>query len=206
VVPISPQSVHNFTFFYLLTAIHPDFYLKGFDSSNQHLLLLAKMANDQILKDKRYGIRNDIRRLVHKVEAHKSEFFEPNNLSELGIHALQMPLLSAADGGERVQFNPCYFEPLSQQIIRDHPITDPKEDGLVPLSYLPEEEEYEGSNENTEEDMDDLWWNDLEGLLDPYERAEHIRNHIYSYLDSHSRDGLEPLGQQLWNFSPFECG
>lgn len=37
---------------------------------------------DSSMKAKRRRILDDIRRLRHQVEAHKSEFFEPKDLSE----------------------------------------------------------------------------------------------------------------------------
>lgn len=100
------------------------------------------------VKAKRRSIRKDIKRLHRAVEDHQSEiseFFESSDLSRLGILATQVALSASADGAERIQFDPCYFEPLSAQIIRDHPLTDPEQEPIS-LSYYTDEEEELGTD------------------------------------------------------------
>lgn len=125
--------------------------------------------------------------------------------------------VSLSANGERIQFNPCYFEPLSPQIIRNHPITDPEWDQVRPLNYYSEEDSEEDTEEDTEEDMeedtedsgsessDDIARGSSIDIRD-IDRAEIITEHLYGHLDASSREGLLPFHQTLWDFSPFERG
>lgn len=133
------------TSFYFLLSNRLDIYASIYTNSNHAAIM------DSSMKAKRCRILDDIRRLHYQVEAHPSEFFGPKDLGELGIRAAQVSL--NADG-ERIQFNPCYFEPLSPQIIRNHPITDPECDEVVPLNYCSEDDSGEDMEEDTEEDME----------------------------------------------------